>query len=223
MPHRKKTKRLIELLEKDENISDKLTEKDLDLADIERLRKEIRKKLHEPNPKPAAEVVPGPGQYETTPLKLSPRTPRIVPPLFEKDKSASPGSGVPGPGSYTHEFPPARSARVIGRPPESILARPIFQVPGPGRYNVPSIVGAEGPKYGFGLKYEHAPHVKIEAARKPGPGCYSIPSEFENKHSTMDPTWQPVSKKRTLKPLPGPGTYDTNHDVTSRSKKDSPG
>ena len=51
------------------------------------------------------------------------------------------------------------------------MTQSALDIPGPGQYEIKSIIGSEGQKKSFGLKLQLSPSEK-EELMKPGPGAY---------------------------------------------------
>jgi hypothetical protein len=165
------------------------------------------------------EVTPGPGNYDLR----SERSMQVPSYKFGKEEKCqllnSTAKYTPGPGNYETRTNLGQHAPKLsfGKEQRGDRGRPM--TPGPGTYQHRNILGSDGPKV-------HISSVKPdvmtprEARLVPGPGQYSL--NMSNRPKS--PSYRVGSAKRDglfkyLEANPGPGTYNSSNDGSSKRPK----
>lgn len=166
-------------------------------------------------------ITPGPGTYNPNTLRGYDRRP---PSYTLRGKPGTSGlDRTPGPGAYDHEsriLSRSQPAFRIGSAKRDEMARSEM-TPGPGTYSTrpQSAYGAfSGPKFPFGTGMRGKDPVQDMAKTLPGPGAYSMTSEFESpgKGTTLVPR-RPDSAHTALGRNPGPGAYNPDYLPKTRA------
>lgn len=156
---------------------------------------------------------PGPGQYEAKKLTES----TFIHTFTRERRSLSSeklGLSVPGPGQYMIK---EENAPGIKFGTEERVKTAISPVPGPGTYNLPTLVDNKG--YSIYGK----PKVK-EGERSPGPANYNVKTGLENRSFSIGRSTRFRYRDNST---PGPGSYSifapkkTSSSVFAQAKRES--
>jgi hypothetical protein len=139
---------------------------------------------------------------------------------------AIPGVKInPGPGGHSPDYRALKTAAPsFGFGSETrgdASAKQLKQMPGPGTYAVPGVIGNDGPSKTLHASLTYSPEAK-EHAKKPGPGAYDgdvLRTRKQDPQYKLGTSQRPDLASGKKGPQPAPGSYNPSTTFTQTASQ----